>query len=122
GRYTIMVVLLVGLFVMSFVVCYRKRAIMLSSAVSWFSGKVTKLAVLAIAQALIVSLYSLLILIVEVHSSIQFIEFSIWVCLIFLMFVLFLFILSANIGWFAVLVFAVFQLSTTISDLFFHLL
>src|SRR5699024_6001142 len=83
---------------------------------------VTKLAVLAIAQALIVSLYSLLILKVEVHSSIQFIAFSIWVSLTFLMIVLFLVVLAGNIGRFAALAFAVLQLSTTGSDLPIHML
>src|SRR5699024_12299025 len=45
--YIITLALFVGVLAMSFVVPYRKPAIMPPSAVSWFSGKVTKLAVLA---------------------------------------------------------------------------
>src|SRR5699024_4052121 len=57
-----------------------------------------------------------------VHSSIQFIAFSIWVSLTFLMIVLFLVVLAGNIGRFAALAFAVLQLSTTGSDLPVHML
>ncbi len=78
--------------------------------------------VLAVAQALIVSLYSLLVLKIEVHSSFQFILFSIWVSLTFLMIILFLVVLAGNIGRFAALAFAVVQLSTTGSDLPIHML
>lgn len=120
--YIITLALFVGILAMSFVVPYRKPAILPASAVSWYAGKFTKLASLAIAQALIISLYSLFILKIEVHSGIQFVLFSVWVSLTFLMIVLFLVVLAGNIGRFAALAFAVIQLSTTGSDLPIHML
>jgi len=120
--YIITLALFVGVLAMSFVIPYRKPAITPASAISWFSGKISTLAILAVTQALIISLYSLLVLRIEVHSSIQFILFSIWVSLTFLMIVLFLVALAGNIGRFAALAFAVVQLSTTGSDLPIHML
>lgn len=120
--YVITLALFVGVLAMSFVVSYRKPAILPPSAISWFSGKIAKLTMLAVAQALIISLYSLLILKIDVHSSFTFILFTIWVSLTFLMIVLFLVALAGNIGRFIALAFAVIQLSTTGSDLPIHML
>src|SRR5699024_3821912 len=94
--YIITLALFVGVMAMSFVVSYRKPAVLPATGVTWFTGKVTKLTVLAVAQALIISLYSLLVLKIEVQSSILFVFFSIWVSLTFLMIVLFLIALAGN--------------------------
>src|SRR5699024_5164766 len=120
--YIITLALFVGILAMSFVVPYREPAMLPPSAFIWYGGKFVKLASLAIVQALIISLYSLLVLKIEVHSSMQFILFSIWVSLTFLMIVLFLVVLAGNVGRFIALAFAVIQLSTTGSDLPIHML
>lgn len=120
--YIITLALFVGILAMSFVVPYRKPAILPPSAISWYAGKIANLTLLAVAQALIISLYSLFILKIEVHSGLQFVLFSVWVSLTFLMIVLFLVVLAGNIGRFAALAFAVIQLSTTGSELPIHML
>src|SRR5690625_7961221 len=96
---------------MSFVVPFREPEMLPPSGAAWFSGKLLKLSTLAIAQALIISLYSLIVLQIQVESSIMFVLFSIWFSLTFLMIVLFLFVLVGNIGRFISLAFAVCQLS-----------
>lgn len=120
--YILTLALFVGVMAMSFVVPYRKPASLPSTGMSWFIGKVTKLSALVTIQAILISLFSLLILKIEVQSSILFIFFSIWVSLTFLMIVLFLIALAGNIGRFVALVFVVLQLSTTGSDLPIHML
>src|SRR5690625_2809151 len=107
---------------MSFVVPFREPEMLPPSGAAWFSGKLLKLSTLAIAQALIISLYSLLVLQIQVESSIMFVLFSIWVSLTFLMIVLFLVVLAGNIGRFIALAFAVMQLYTTGSDIPIHML
>lgn len=120
--YILTLALYVGILIMSFVVQYEKPAILPPSAITWFGGKVAKLSLLAIAQALIISLYSLIVLKIEVTSSIAFILYSIWVSLTFLMIVMFLVVLAGNIGRFIALAFVVLQLSTTGSALPVHML
>lgn len=120
--YILTLALFVGILTMSFVVPYRNTAIVPTSGFAWFTGKVTQLSILAIAQAIIISLFSLLVLKIDVQSSILFIIFSILVSLTFLMIVLFLIALAGNIGRFVALAFVVLQLSTTGSDLPIHML
>lgn len=120
--YILTLALFVGVLAMSFVVPYRKPASLPSTGMSWFIGKVTNLSVLVIAQAILISLFSLFVLKIEVQSSISFIFFSIWVSLTFLMIILFLIALAGNIGRFVALAFVVIQLSTTGSDLPIHML
>lgn len=120
--YIITLALFVGVLAMSFAVPYRQPAILPPTALAWYTGKLTKLGALAILQALIISLYSLFVLKIQVHSSLLFILFSIWVSLTFLMIILFLVVLAGNIGRFIALAFAVIQLSTTGSDLPIHML
>src|SRR5699024_451668 len=120
--YVLTLALFVGILAMSFIVSYTRPTILPPSETAWFMGKTGVLASLAIAQALIISLYSLIILRLEVHSSLPFILFSIFVSLTFLMIVLFLVALAGNIGRFIALIFVVLQLSTTGSDLPIHML
>lgn len=120
--YILTLALFVGIFAMSFVVSFRKPAVIPSSGITWFTGKIVKLASLAIAQALIISLFALLVLKVEVHSSLAFILFSIYVSLTFLMILLFLVALAGNVGRFIALIFVVLQLSTTGAPLPIHML
>lgn len=115
--YILTLALYVGVLVMSFAVQYRKPVTMPPSATSWFTGKIAKLSMLATAQALIISLYTLFILKLDVQSGISFVLFSIMASLTFLMIVLFLIGLAGNIGRFFALAFVVLQLSTTGSAL-----
>src|SRR5699024_3432443 len=120
--YILTLALYVGILVMSFVVAYERPAMMPTSPVHWFIVKVSKLSLLAVAQALIISLYSLFILKIEVQSGILFIFYSLFVSLTFLMIILFLVVLAENIGRFIALAFVVLQLSTTGSALPVHML
>lgn len=120
--YILTLALYVGLLVMSVAVPFTRPATMPSSPLVWFGGKVAKISVLAIAQALIVSLYSLIVLRMEVQSAIGFILFTLFVSLTFMMIILFLVVLAGNIGRFAAVAFVVLQLSTTGSALPVHML
>lgn len=105
--------LFVGVLIMSLVVQFQKPAAIPASGVSWFTGKLMKLSVLAIAQALFVSLFTLIFLRLQVESSIMLILFSIGVSLTFLMIILFLVALAGNLGRFIALALILFQLKTT---------
>lgn len=120
--YILTLALFVGVLALSFVVSYRKPAVMPRTAITWYTGKLTNLILLVTAQSLIVSLYSLLVLKLEVQSSLAFILFSIWVSLTFLMIILFLVALAGNVGRFIALAFVVMQMSTTGSALPVHML
>lgn len=108
--------LFVGILLMSFVVDFRKPA-EVTSTVSWFIGKFLNLAVLAIIQAIIVSIFALGVLKLEVGNSFAFILFACFVSLTFLMIIFFLVAAAGNIGRFLALIFIVLQLSTTGSNL-----
>lgn len=108
--------LFVGILLMSFVVDFRKPA-EVTSGISWFIGKFLNLAVLAIIQALVVSLFVLLVLNLEVGNSFAFILFACFVSLTFLTIIFFLVAAAGNIGRFIAFIFIVLQLSTTGSNL-----
>lgn len=108
--------LFVGILLMSFVVDFRKPA-EVTSGISWFIGKFLNLAVLAIIQAVVVSLFVLLVLNLEVGNSLAFILFACFVSLTFLTIIFFLVAAAGNIGRFIAFIFIVLQLSTTGSNL-----
>src|SRR5690625_2274068 len=110
--YIFTLALYVGILVMSFVVPFTKPAMLPTSPISWFTGKLANLSLLAIAQAFIISLYSLIVLQIEVHHAFAFVFYSLFVSLTFLMIILFLVVLAGNIGRFIALAFVVLQLST----------
>lgn len=120
--YIMTLALFVGVFALSFVVPFRQPAVMPANAFTWFSGKLVKLSVFAIVQALIISLFSLFVLKMKVVNSFALVWFSVVVSLTFLMILLFLVALAGNVGRFIALAFAVMQLSTTGSDLPIHML
>lgn len=120
--YVLTLALFVGILAMSFIVPFERPAVMPASGTSWFTGKIAKLSVLAVTQAVLISVFSLLFLQLKVESNIMFILFSIGVSLTFLMIVLFLVVLAGNIGRLLALAFVVLQLSTTGSDLPIHML
>lgn len=120
--YIMTLALFVGVFALSFVVPFRQPAVMPANAFTWFSGKLVKLSVFAIVQALIISLFSLFVLKMKVVNGFALVWFSVVVSLTFLMILLFLVALAGNVGRFIALAFAVMQLSTTGSDLPIHML
>src|SRR5690625_6774684 len=73
---------------MSFIVPFEKPAVMPASGMSWFTGKVAKLSLLAVTQAVLISVFALLFLQLKVESNLMFILFSIGVSLTFLMIIL----------------------------------
>lgn len=109
--------LFVGILIMSFVVDFRKPADVTTSGVAWFIGKFLHLSVLAIVQALVVSIFALVFLKLQVGNSIAFILFACVVSLAFLAIVFFLVSIAGNIGRFIAFIFIVLQLSTTGSNL-----
>ncbi|MFB6469267.1 YhgE/Pip family protein [Cytobacillus sp. Hz8] len=115
--YILSLALFVGIIIMSFVVEFQKPALLPASSFSWFSGKLMNLALLAIVQGIIISLFSLIFLKLEVESALLFVLFSIGVSLTFLMIVFFFVTIGGNIGRFIMLAFIVLQLSTTGSSL-----
>ncbi|MEQ2528561.1 YhgE/Pip domain-containing protein [Bacillaceae bacterium CLA-AA-H227] len=108
--------LFVGILLMSFVVDFRKPA-EVTSGISWFIGKFLNLAVLAIIQAVVVSLFVLFVLNLQVGNSLAFILFACFVSLTFLTIIFFLVAAAGNIGRFIAFIFIVLQLSTTGSNL-----
>lgn len=120
--YIMTLALFVGVFALSFVVPFRKPAIMPANALTWFAGKVIKLSILTVIQALIISLFTLFILKMQVQSGLALVLFSIYISLTFLMILLFLINVAGNVGRFIALAFVVVQLSTTGSDLPIHML
>lgn len=109
--------LFVGILIMSFVVDFRKPAEVTASGISWFIGKFLHLSVLAIIQAVVVSIFALVFLKLQVGNSLAFILFACVVSLAFLSVVFFLVSVAGNIGRFIAFIFIVLQLSTTGSNL-----
>ncbi|SHH37559.1 YhgE/Pip domain-containing protein [Virgibacillus chiguensis] len=115
--YILTLALYVGILIMSFAVKYRHPVIIPPSATAWFTGKAIKLIMLAILQALILSLYTLVFLNLDVQSGVSFVLLSIMVSLTFLMIILFLVSAAGNVGRFIALAFVILQLPTTGSSL-----
>lgn len=115
--YILSLALFVGILVLSFFVDFKKPAIIPSSAISWYASKWLQLAIFAIAQALVVSLFTLIALKLSVGSIPAFIFFTIFVSVTLMSIIFFLVALAGNIGRFVALIFIVLQLSTTGSNL-----
>ncbi|WP_102028352.1 YhgE/Pip family protein [Salirhabdus sp. Marseille-P4669] len=115
--YIMSIALFAGIVAMSLIVHFQKPAIAPASGASWFIGKTLKLSVLAVVQAILISVFVLTFLSVKVESSLLFILFSIMVSLTFLMLVLFLVAFAGNLGRFIALVIIILQMPTTGSSL-----
>ncbi|MBM7690847.1 putative membrane protein [Peribacillus deserti] len=115
--YILSLALFVGILVMSFFFDLRKPAEAAVSGVRWYAGRFGSMALLAIAQALIISLFSLMFLKLNFSNSIGLILFSVLASLTFLTIVFFLVSAAGNIGRFIALALLVIQLSTTGSSL-----
>lgn len=120
--YIMTLALFVGVFALSFVLPFSKPATLPSNAMTWYFGKVVKLSLFALLQALFIALFALFVLKMQVVSAFSLVWFSLFVSLTFLMILLFLIALSGNVGRFIALAFAVMQLSTTGSALPIHML
>jgi putative membrane protein len=115
--YIISLALFVGMIIMSFFVDFKKPAEIPASKVSWFAGKYMKLSIFAISQALLVSIFSLLIIQLQVTNVFSFILFSIFVSMTFMTIIFFLVAFAGNIGRFIGLALIVAQLSITGANL-----
>ena len=115
--YIMSLALFVGVLLLSFVIDFKRPVITPGSAISWYTSKLMQLSIFAVAQALIVSLFTLVFIQLQVGSISLFILFTIFVSLTFMSIVFFLVTLGGNIGRFVALAFIVLQLSTTGSNL-----
>lgn len=111
--YILSLALFVGVLIMSLVVSFEKPAVAPASGLALFAGKTLKLGVLAIIQAIVLSLFVLFGLGMHVENGVMLILFSIFVSLTFLMIVLFLVAAAGNIGRFIALAFILLQVQTT---------
>ncbi|MER1987378.1 MAG: YhgE/Pip domain-containing protein [Solibacillus sp.] len=115
--YVLSLALFVSLLVLSFFIDFKKPASNPSSAFSWYVSKWLKLATFAVAQALVLSLFVLIVLGLDVTNVLFFILFTIFVSLTFMSIIFFLVAVGGNIGRFIGLAFIVLQLSITGSNL-----
>ncbi|MGM9943601.1 MAG: YhgE/Pip family protein, partial [Lysinibacillus sp.] len=115
--YILSLALFVSMLVLSFFIDFKKPAVSPSSAISWYVSKWLKLALFAIVQALLVSLFVLVVLQLSVTNVALFILFAIFVSLTFMSIIFFLIAVGNNIGRFVALAFIVLQLSITGSNL-----
>lgn len=115
--YVISLALFVGILILSFFVEFKKPAILPGSASSWYVSKWLQLAIFTVLQALLVSLFTLVMLKLSVSSVPLFILFTIFVSLTFMSIVFFLVTAGGHIGRFVAFAFIILQLSTTGSNL-----
>ncbi len=115
--YILSLALFVGMLVLSFFIDFKKPAMLPGSAISWFLSKWLQLALFAVIQAVLVSLFVLFVLGLNVGNAGLFILFAIFVSLTFMSIVFCLVSIGGNIGRFLALVFIVLQLSITGSNL-----
>jgi putative membrane protein len=115
--YILSLALFVGMLVLSFFVDFKKPAVLPGSAISWFVSKWLQLALFATIQAVLVTLFTLVVLRLDVQNVVPFILFAIFVSITFMSIVFFLVSAGGNIGRFIALAFIVLQLSITGSNL-----
>jgi putative membrane protein len=115
--YIMSLALFVGMLIMTFFVDFKKPANVPLSKVSWFASKYMKLSIFAVAQALLVSIFTLLVIQLKVANPISFILFAIFVSMTFMTIIFFLVAFGGNIGRFIGLALIVAQLSITGANL-----
>ncbi|NHM31794.1 YhgE/Pip family protein [Neobacillus terrae] len=112
--YVLSLALFVGILVLSLFINFRRPEEV--SALSWFGAKFLNLSVLAVGQALLLSLVVLGFLGMNVDNPVAFVLFAVIVSIIFSGIILF-FASLGNAGRFIALAFVVLQLSTTGANL-----
>ncbi len=115
--YILSLALFVGMLVLSFFVDFKKPAVLPKSAMSWYVSKWLQLALFATVQALLVAIFTLVVLQLSVQNVLMFILFAILVSITFMSIVFFLVAAAGNVGRFIGLVLVVAQLSITGSNL-----
>lgn len=115
--YILSLALFVSMLILSFFIDFKQPATNPSSAISWYISKWLKLSLFAVLQALLVSLFVLVVLQLSVTNIPLFILFAIFVSLTFMSIIFFLVAVGNNIGRFIGLAFIVLQLSITGSNL-----
>ena len=115
--YILSLALFVSMLILSFFIDFKRPATNPSSAISWYISKWLNLALFAVLQALLVSIFVLVVLQLSVTNIPLFILFAIFVSLTFMSIIFFLVAVGNNIGRFIGLAFIVLQLSITGSNL-----
>ncbi|WP_043934021.1 YhgE/Pip family protein [Bacillus sp. EB01] len=115
--YVLALALFVGVLVMTVVFNMRKPDTQEVSSFTWYSSLFSKMAGVAVLQAVIASVCTLFFLKLSAYHSILLVIFAIIASLAFLSIVFFLVAAAGNIGRFIAFVFLVLQLSTTGSSL-----
>ncbi|WP_180954231.1 YhgE/Pip domain-containing protein [Bacillus sp. M6-12] len=115
--YILSLALFVGVLVMTFIVDLNRPSDILLTRQSWFAGNLSAMSILAVVQAVVVSVFSLFFIRLGFGSGFFLVGFAIIASLTFLMLTYFLVALGGNIGRFAAMAFLVLQLSTTGSAL-----
>jgi putative membrane protein len=112
--YVVSLALFVGILIMSLFMNFKKPEFV--SSIAWFGAKYMNLAVLAIGQALLLSIVVMLFLDLKVQNPAGFVMFAVFVSLVFSGIVLF-FAAFGNVGRFIAFALVVLQLSTTGANL-----
>ncbi|WP_158555965.1 YhgE/Pip domain-containing protein [Peribacillus glennii] len=120
--YILSLALFVGVLLISLLFDLKKPAVTAVSPFKWYLGKFGNMAGLAIAQALIISVFSTFYIKSGAANGFNLIWYSVFVSLTFLTIVFFLVLLAGNIGRFAAFALLVLQLPTTGASLPVHLL
>ncbi len=115
--YILSLALFVGMLILSFFVDFKKPAELPSSAISWFVSKWLQLVLFATLQAVLVAVFTLVVLQLDVQNVLLFILFAILVSITFMSIVFFLVSAAGNVGRFIGLVVIIAQLSITGSNL-----
>lgn len=115
--YILSLALFVSMLVLSLFVDFKKPAVLPKSAVSWFVSKWLQLALFGTVQALLVSVFALVVLQLSVENVLLFILFAVFVSITFMSIVFFFVSVAGNVGRFIGLAFIVLQLSITGSNL-----
>ncbi|WP_164462074.1 YhgE/Pip domain-containing protein [Bacillus sp. FJAT-42376] len=109
--YILSLALFVGILLLTFVTDFRKPAE--ASGIGWYAGKLGELSLFAVLQALVLSIFTLVILQLQVENAFYFVLFTIFTSLVFMFIVFALTSLAGNIGRFLAFVLAVAQITTT---------
>ncbi|KZZ84080.1 YhgE/Pip family protein [Bacillus sp. SJS] len=109
--YILSLALFAGILLLTFVTDFKKPAE--ASGIGWYASKLGQMAIFAVIQALVLSIFTLVILQLQVENAFLFILFTIFVSLVFMIIIFALTAVAGNIGRFLAFVLVVAQMTTT---------
>ncbi|MDP4171954.1 MAG: YhgE/Pip family protein, partial [Bacillota bacterium] len=115
--YVLSLALFVGILIMSFFFDFKKPVGVAISGFAWFVDKFSKWSLLAVVQALILSLFVLVFLNYKIDNGFMFVLFALFASLAFSTIVFLLVTIAGNIGRLAALALIVLQLDITGANL-----